>query len=297
MKVLVTGGEGMLAHTLIPTLRAAGHELIAPNRAELDVTDAAAVERCLQSERPAVVAHCAAYTAVDRAEQEEGLAHMVNAESTRYLADQCQKLGATLVYPSTDYVFDGRSRRAYRPEDDPAPVNAYGRSKLAGERAAANCRRALVIRTSWLYGEGGGNFVDTIRRLGAERDVLEVVDDQVGRPTSTIEFSRTVVLLLKVGAVGTFHAAGGGLPTSWFGFAQEIIGRLGESAEVRPVPTRRFPRPARRPAYSVLDCSATEQLLGRAFPDWKESLAEFFDGPSAAEAKIVRDCSHGVNTG
>jgi dTDP-4-dehydrorhamnose reductase len=278
MKVLVTGGGGMLARALVPTLKAAGHHVLALNRSELDVTDGAAVDRCLRQVRPAIVVQCAAYTAVDRAEVEEELAELVNGIATGYVAESCQNVGAMLVYPSTDYVFAGRRDRPYRPEDRPEPVNAYGRSKLAGERAAAKCDRFVVLRTSWLYGPGGGNFVETIRRLAEERMSLEVVDDQRSRPTSTTEFSRAVVLLLKVGALGTFHAAGGGQPTTWFGFATEIVEQLGLSVELRPVASSAFPRPARRPAYSVLDCSATERLTGREFADWRESLAEYLQG-------------------
>ena len=275
MKVLVTGGGGMLAHTLVPTLRCAGHEVRALSREELDVTDRVAVDRCLQQELPSIVVQCAAYTAVDRAEEEEALAQQVNAEATGYVADACQKVGATLVYPSTDYVFAGLGDRAYGPDDEPGPLNAYGRSKLAGERAAARCSDCLVVRTSWLYGAGGRNFVDTIRRLAGERNRLEVVDDQTGRPTSTVEFSRAITLLLKIGALGTFHAAGGGLPTTWYGFAKEIVAQLGLEAEVEPVSSSRAARLARRPAHSVLECSATERMVGRAFPDWRESLARY----------------------
>jgi dTDP-4-dehydrorhamnose reductase len=275
MKVVVTGGGGMLAGALVPILEAAGHEVIALSRTELDVTDRSAVDRCLRQERPAIVVQCAAYTAVDRAEGEEELAKMVNADATGYVADVCQKLGATLVYPSTDYVFAGAEKREYGPDDEPGPVNAYGRTKLAGERAAARCSRHLVIRTSWLYGHGGRNFVDTIRRAAAERDTLEVVDDQVGRPTSTVEFSRALILLLKVGALGTFHAAGGGPPTTWFGFASEIVGRLGLAAEVRPVATSQLQRAAQRPRHSVLDCTATEARVGSRFADWRDALSEY----------------------
>jgi dTDP-4-dehydrorhamnose reductase len=227
------------------------------------------------AERPEAVVQCAAYTAVDRAEEEQERAHMVNAEATGHVADACQKIRATLVYPSTDYVFPGTGDRPYRPEDETGPVNAYGRSKLAGERAAARCDRSLVVRTSWLYGRGGSNFVETIRRLAAERESLDVVDDQTGRPTSTVELSRGIARLLALGAAGTFHATGGGPATTWYGFAREIVGRLGYATELRPVPSSRVPRPAPRPAYSVLDCSGTERLIGHPFADWRATLAEY----------------------
>jgi dTDP-4-dehydrorhamnose reductase len=275
MRVLVTGAAGMLSRALVPILHASGYEVIALGRAELDVTERDAVERRLLAERPEAVIQCAAYTAVDRAEDEEEQAHMVNAEATGYVADACQKIGAALVYPSTDYVFPGTGDRPYRPEDETGPVNAYGRSKLAGERAAARCDRSLVVRTSWLYGAGGSNFVETIRRLAAERESLDVVDDQTGRPTSTVELSRGIARLLALGAAGTFHATGGGEETTWYGFAREIGRQLGWSTEIRPVPSSFFPRPAPRPAYSVLDCSGTEAATGQPFVDWRATLAEY----------------------
>jgi dTDP-4-dehydrorhamnose reductase len=265
----------MLPRALVPIQQASGHDVIALDRAELDVTERDAVEERVLAERPEVVVQCAAYTAVDRAEDEEEEARIVNAEATGYLADACQKTGATLVYPSTDYVFPGTGDRPYRPEDETGPVNAYGRTKLAGERAAARCGRALVVRTSWLYGRGGSNFVETIRRVAAERDSIDVVDDQTGRPTSTEELSRVIARLLALGAAGTFHATGGGPATTWHGFAREIVRRLGWSTEVRPVPSSQFPRAAPRPAYSVLDCSGTERLTGYPFADWRATLAEY----------------------
>lgn len=275
MRVLVTGAGGMLPRALVPILHASGHEVIALDRAELDVTERDAVERRVLAERPEAVVQCAAYTAVDRAEDEEERAHMVNAEATGHVADACQKIGAALVYPSTDYVFPGTGDRPYRPEDETGPVNAYGRSKLAGERAAARCDRSLVVRTSWLYGRGGNNFVETIRRLAAERESIDVVDDQTGRPTSTVELSRGIARLLALGAAGTFHATGGGPATTWYGFAREIVGRLGSPTELRPVPSSHLPRPASRPSYSVLDCSGTERLIGHPFADWRTTLAGY----------------------
>jgi dTDP-4-dehydrorhamnose reductase len=265
----------MLSRALVPILHASGHEVIALSRAELDVTERDAVERRVLAERPEAVVQCAAYTEVDRAEEEEQQAHAVNAEATGFVADACQKVGATLVYPSTDYVFPGTGDRPYRPEDETGPVNAYGRSKLAGEYAAARCDRALVVRTSWLYGDGGSNFVETVRRLATERESLDVVNDQTGRPTSAVELSRVIARLLALGVAGTFHATGGGPATTWYGFAREIIGRTGLSTQLRPVPSSRVPRPAPRPAYSVLDCSGTEKSTGHSFADWRATLAEY----------------------
>ncbi|HEV2131236.1 MAG TPA: dTDP-4-dehydrorhamnose reductase [Longimicrobiaceae bacterium] len=283
MRVLVTGAGGMLARALLAELRRRDHEVVALDRAALDVTDEGAVEARIQAESPEVVVQCAAFTAVDAAEAEEPAAMRVNADATRYVARACQRVGALLVYPSTDYVFSGSGDRPYRPSDPPAPVNAYGRTKLAGERAALEAAEALVVRTSWLYGAGGPNFIDTISRLARERDRLEVVDDQVGRPTWTVSLAVTLTDLLEQRVAGTFHATDGGEPVSWFGVARRILAERSLATPIRPVGSAAFPRPARRPAYSVLDCLATEETIGRLLPDWGEMLARYLRSGDAGE--------------
>ena len=275
MKVLVTGAGGMLARALVPELRSRGHEVSALDRAALDVTDERAVAERVLEERPGVVVQCAAYTAVDAAEEEEDLAFRVNAEAAGFVARACDQIGALFVYPSTDYVFRGNGMHPYRPGDPPDPVNAYGRSKLGGEVASREASRALVVRTSWLYGEGGKNFVDTISRLARERDRLEVVEDQVGRPTSTASLAWIICELIDSGAEGTFHATDGGEPVSWLGFAREIVSRLSLEIPVFPVSSATLRRAAVRPGYSVLDLSGTEAVIGRALPHWKEALARY----------------------
>ncbi|MBA2669275.1 MAG: dTDP-4-dehydrorhamnose reductase [Gemmatimonadetes bacterium] len=274
MKVLVTGAGGMLAQALIPALATAGHEAVGLARAELDVTNRAAVDRALAAAQPDAVVQCAAFTAVDAAEEEYEQAVEVNATATLHLARACHTLGASFVYPSTDYVFDGTGTRPYRPTDAPRPVNAYGRSKLAGEEAAAASQRHLVVRTSWLHGIGGPNFVATMLRLADERDRIEVVDDQVGRPTWSRTLADAIVRLLEVEAQGIVHVTDGGEPTSWYGFAREILAVRGAAGKVHPTTSASFVRPARRPDYSVLDLSEAERLLGHSFPDWRKSLQE-----------------------
>lgn len=275
MRVLVTGARGMLAHALLPTLRERGHEVVALDREALDVTDAAAVEARIAAERPDAVVQCAAYTRVDDAETDEARAFAVNCEGARNVARSCYRTGALFVYPSTDYVFSGEEERARRPSDPTGPVNAYGRSKLAGEEAAREAGRSLVLRTSWLYGEGGANFVDTITRLARERECLEVVDDQFGLPTWTGSLALVATELMEAGAEGILHAADAGDRVTWCGFARETLARQGLATRIVPVPSSRFPRPARRPRYSVLDCSDTEARLGRALPRWTDALDQF----------------------
>jgi dTDP-4-dehydrorhamnose reductase len=275
MKALVTGGGGMLARALVSELRRRGHDVAAPPRSALDVTDEAAFCARILQMQPDAVFHCAAYTAVDDAEEQEEAAFRVNAEATAFAAAACHKIGAALVYPSTDYVFAGTAGRPYRPQDATDPVNAYGRSKLAGEEAARAAGRWLVIRTSWLYGAGGRNFVDTIRGLSRERDRLEVVDDQVGRPTWTGSLANAMVELMTRGAEGIHHVTDGGAPASWYEVAGEIVARTGTRTEVVPVTSARFPRPAGRPSYSVLDCSEAERVLGKTMPEWRGVMGRY----------------------
>jgi len=275
VKVLVTGAGGMLAHALVPLLRARGHEVVGLDRDGLDVTDEVAVRARITAERPEVVVQCAAYTAVDRAEEDEAEAVRVNATATRYVAHACDSIGASLVYPSTDYVFSGTATTPYRPDDPPDPVNAYGRSKLAGERATFESERPLVVRTSWLYGDGGANFVATILRVAGEGKPLRVVDDQWGRPTWTGTLAAAIASLTESGAHGVFHVTGGGEPVSWYGFAREIVALSNAGPPPEAVRSGDFPRPARRPVYSVLECSATERRTGEALPDWRESLCRY----------------------
>jgi dTDP-4-dehydrorhamnose reductase len=261
----------MLACALAPALEARGHTVVSLSRRELDVTDADGVRARLRAERPDAVVQCAAYTAVDEAESDETGAFRVNAGGAEIVAVACHEVGARFVYPSTDYVFAGTGSTPYRPDDEPTPVNAYGRSKLAGERAARRAADWLVVRTSWLYGAGGGNFVSTITRLGRERARLEVVDDQIGRPTWTGTLAEAVAALLEREAGGIHHVTDGGTPVSWYGFAREVVRSLGLSVELQPVTTGHGRRREARPGYSVLDCSATERLIG-PLPDWHVSL-------------------------
>jgi len=271
----VTGASGMLARALVPLLRNRGHELIALSRQELDVTDPDAVDRRLIALAPDVVVQSAAYTDVDGAESDEKQTLLVNATATGFVARCCQKIGARLVYPSTDYVFDGTGGVPYRTDHAHAPINAYGRSKSAGEHVASREANALIVRTSWLYGAGGPNFVDTILRLAREREHLDIVCDQIGRPTWTADLAAVMAILIEREEIGTFHATGGGDPTSWHGFAVEAVRIVGRGCRLEPVDSRAVPRSATRPAYSVLDLARTESVVGFGMPDWKESLRQY----------------------
>ena len=242
-------------------LRAAGGRAVGLTRAELDVTNRAAGTEALSG---ATVINCAAYTDVDGAESDPERAHAVNADGARNVAEAA----ARVVYVSTDYVFDGSKTGPYVESDPVNPLSAYGRSKLAGERATLTASpQSLIVRTSWLFGAGGGNFVATMLRLGEERDELRVVDDQVGCPTFTGHLADALVALAEGHGHGFLHVAGSG-SCSWFEFARAIFERAGMDVDVRPCTTEEFPRPAPRPANSVLASDRGAPGL----PAWQEGL-------------------------
>jgi dTDP-4-dehydrorhamnose reductase len=271
VRVLVTGAGGMLARALVRDAAARGHNVVSLGRADLDVTDAGAVRAAVLGARPDVVVQCAAYTRVDDAEADEAAAFAVNAAATGHVADACTEAGARLVYPSTDYVFDGSATEPYAADAPTSPINAYGRSKLAGELAAARAD-TLVVRTSWLYGPDGRNFVSTILARARAGAPLRVVDDQKGAPTSTLSLAAVMLDLLERDAPpGIWHATDRGR-TTWYGFATAALALAGVDADITPCSTADFPTPARRPAWSVLDCSRTYALVGEP-PEWRDALA------------------------
>ena len=269
---LVTGAGGMLAHDLLPRLTAAGHEVTALRRADLDITDAAECRSAVEYHD--VVANLAAWTAVDDAETREAEAFSVNAVGAANLASACADTGGRLVQVSTDYVFSGDATTPYAVDAPIAPRSAYGRTKAAGEWAVlAHCPAALVVRTAWLYGAGGSNFAATMARLAGERETLSVVDDQRGQPTWTGDLAEAIVRLVDTDAPGgVWHGTGGG-ETTWFGCARAIFEELGLDPErVTPTTTEAFPRPAPRPAYSVLDQARWDQAGLEPMPDWRDAL-------------------------
>lgn len=270
--VLLIGDRGMLGQAIARELEHRGIAFDATARPALDITDESAVKRQIQPRHRTVI-NCAAWTDVDGAEDNFEAAESVNAAGPALLAERCLHLGAKLVHFSTDYVFNGHADAPW-PTDAPIdPVNAYGKTKAEGERAiiAAGCD-ALILRTSWLYAPWGKNFVLTMARLMGERDDLTVVDDQRGRPTSVLNLARTTLDLLDENAAGILHATDAGECT-WFGFADRIRECIGSACSVKPCTSDAFPRPAKRPAYSVLDLTPTEAHIGPR-PHWHECLDE-----------------------
>ena len=278
MRLLITGADGQLGRCLQDHLRGTGHVVRACSRAELDITDPDSVKACLLSYRPDAVINAAAYTAVDRAEDDEASAAAVNAAAVGYLASGVNAIDATLVQVSTDYVFDGTGREPYREEQPVKPLGVYGRTKLAGERAAQSAHKHFIVRTAWVFSEYGHNFLKTIVRLGAERESLRVVSDQVGTPTYAGDLAAALVAILENPVpFGTYHFSGGPA-CSWYDFAGYIFTQASRvlpgyrSPRLEPIATADYPTPAQRPQYSVLSDDKLRACLKHPGGDWQAGV-------------------------
>ncbi len=293
MRILLTGVHGQLGTDLLPLLQPLG-EVVAASRAECDLSSVEAIRNLVAGVRPDVIVNPAAYTAVNDAEAQSELAYAINATAPGALAEEARKLGAMLVHYSTDYVFDGSKPGAYTESDATAPLNVYGASKLAGECAvAAAGGRFLVLRTSWVYGPNGNNFLRTIRRLAAEREELRIVDDQIGAPTSSMQLAQATTRLVRRLAAttgpefpsGLYHATAEG-SVSWCGFARAIVSAIqaealkaevGDSLRIRqivPIGSDEYPVAARRPLNSILSNEKFERTFGFRLGSWQQALAE-----------------------
>jgi dTDP-4-dehydrorhamnose reductase len=291
-RFLVTGAGGQLGADLLRVLAGTGHETVGLTRAELDVADPAAVEKAVVDARPDVVLNAAGYTAVDAAEADEQAAAAVNATGPATLAQVCALHGGRLLHVSTDYVFAGDASSPYEVGAPTGPRSAYGRTKLAGERAVRELlpERSWVVRTAWVYGETGGNFVRTMVRLAGERDTLDVVDDQHGSPTWSRDLAAGLVALATSAAgpvpPGTYHCTNSG-STTWCGLARAVFEELGaDPRRIRPVHTAAIPRPAPRPAYSVLSDASWRAVGLPPLRPWRDALRAAFAevGPALREA-------------
>jgi len=279
VKALVTGAGGQLGRALQATAPA-GVDLTALDRAALDIGDAPAVAARVYAIAPDLIINAAAYTAVDKAESDGAAARRINAEAPGRLATAAAAIGARFIHVSTDFVFDGTSGAPYRPDHPTAPLGVYGATKLAGEQAVqATHPTALIVRTAWVYGDTGHNFVRTMLRLMAERDEVRVVADQIGTPTYATGLARALWALDAAGATGIHHWTDSGA-ASWYDFAVAIqeealgLGLLARAVPVVPIATSAYPTPARRPSYSVLDKSAAVALVGGPAPHWRVHLRE-----------------------
>ena len=300
-RILVTGASGQVGGELLRTLAPLG-EIIAPTRAELDLANPTTLPAYLQSLQPRWIVNAAAYTAVDRAESEPALAETINSTAPRILAEQAHLLGATLIHFSTDYVFDGQSPRPYLETDPTAPLGVYGATKLAGEQAIlAATNAALILRTSWVFGAKGNNFLRTILKLARQRQELRIVADQHGAPTWSRDLAHLAAHLIArteltaaaqaltiteaaAQTSGIYHASGSG-ETTWHGFASEAVTRLKARepdtplAAILPIPSAEYPTPARRPQNSRLNCRKLQDTFAWTMPDWHDSMKSVLADP------------------
>ena len=278
MKILITGSRGQLGQELAEVLPNRGHEAAALPRSELDVTDIEAVERAVEVHSPELVINAAAFTDVDGCETNTDLAYSVNALGPRNLAQVCERRGCELLHVSTNYVFDGEADRPYEPFDPPNPINAYGRSKLAGEEFVKHLtNRWYVVRTAGVYG-GGYNFVRTMLRVAAERDVLKVKDDEFVSPTYARDLAQGIIRVVEAGRYGIHHLTNAG-SCSWYEFTREIFRLSGVETEVVPVPSSGYPLPAARPANGVMSPLGSPKLR-----HWREALADYLERETALSA-------------
>jgi dTDP-4-dehydrorhamnose reductase len=273
VKILLTGPTGQVGSALLDTLPSLG-EVIPLDRSELDLASAESIRAAVRAVRPEVIVNAAAYTAVDRAESEEPLAMAVNRDAPAVLAEEAARLGALLVHFSTDYVFDGEKPTPYVESDVAHPLNAYGRTKLAGERAieASGCRH-LIFRTSWVYAASGKNFLLTMLGLARQGKPLRVVDDQFGAPTSNLMIAAAVPEAIRRGGSGVFHMSAQG-ETTWYRFARAIFEATSTKANLSAIPSSGYKTPARRPRNSMLDNTKLEQHFGMRMPSWEDGMRQ-----------------------
>ena len=282
MKVLVTAAQGQVGHALTNRQADSALEIVSLSRSKLDITDPTSIQLAVDQFKPDVLVNAAAYTAVDKAESDQATAFLANAMGAENLAHTCQQLGIPLIHISTDYVYDGEKSVAYVEDDIARPLNVYGASKLAGDQAiAASLDQYIILRTSWVFGQQGNNFVKTMLRLGKERDELGVIDDQHGCPTAAEDIAATILCLCESirtgkGDWGLYHYCGQPA-TSWYGFAASIFDRAKDmgfdlGVKVKPIPSRDYPTPAKRPKSTILDCNKIKTRYNIDQPDWRARL-------------------------
>ena len=280
MSILITGGKGQLGKDLAKELTERGIENIPVDIEEMDITNEKAVKEfissCVKERALDAVIHCAAYTAVDRAEDEEELAYKINAVGTKNVAEACKENDIKLMYISTDYVFDGEGERPWQPDDKRAPLNVYGKTKYEGELFVQQLEKFFTVRISWVFGLHGNNFIKTMLKLGKVRDELNVVDDQIGSPTYTKDLSVLLADIIQTDKYGIYHASNEGL-CSWYEFAKEIFSQAGLNVKLNPVDSSAFPVKAKRPHNSRMDKSKLVQNGFKPLPDWKDALRRYIE--------------------
>ena len=274
MRVLVTGVKGQLGYDVMNELAGRGHEGIGVDIQEMDITDAASVEKVITEAAPDAVIHCAAYTAVDAAEDNVDLCRRVNAGGTENIARVCKALNCKMMYISTDYVFNGQGTRPWEPDDKREPLNVYGQTKYEGELAVETLEKFFLVRIAWVFGVNGKNFIKTMLNLGKTRDHLTVVADQIGSPTYTYDLARLLVDMIETDRYGRYHATNEGL-CSWYEFACEIFKQAGMNVTVSPVTSDQYPAKAKRPMNSRMDKSKLDEMGFKRLPSWQDALGRY----------------------
>ena len=276
MKALVTGVKGQLGYDVMKVLEARGYEGVGVDVEDMDITDEAAVRRVIGEVKPDVIVHCAAYTAVDAAEDNVELCRKINVDGTLNIAKQAKELDAKMIYISTDYVFNGKGEKPWEPDDpNKEPLNVYGQSKYDGELAVINTLdKYYIVRISWVFGENGKNFVKTMLRVGKEKGVAKVVDDQIGSPTYTADLAELLVDMAEREEYGTYHATNEGL-CSWYEFTKEIYKQAGLDVDLSPCSSDEFPAKANRPSNSRMSKDKLEEHGFNRLPTWQDALSRF----------------------
>lgn len=275
MQILVTGAAGQLGTDVIAELQKRGHHAVATDTDTMDITDSAAVAAVFKKEKPDCVIHCAAYTQVDAAEENEALCRRINKTGTENIAAACKKADCKLIYLSTDYVFDGGGETPWKPYDKRAPLNVYGQTKYEGELAAEQVKKHYIVRIAWVFGKNGKNFVKTMLGLAEKHAELSVVNDQIGTPTYTPDLARLLCDMAEKEKYGTYHATNSGGYISWYDFAKAIFEISGKTVNVIPVTSAQFGSKAKRPSNSRLDKSDLEKNGFAPLPHWKDALKRY----------------------
>lgn len=275
MKVLVTGVKGQLGYDVVKDLEKRGHQPIGVDRDEMDLMDNEAIRTFIMNLKPEAIIHCAAYTAVDKAEEEVETCYQINAEAVKVISECAKELDVKLIYISTDYVFDGTKEGEYVETDLPNPINVYGASKLKGEEYVQTLlEKYYIVRISWVFGVNGNNFIKTMRRLGSERDELNIINDQVGSPTYTADLARLLVDMMETDKYGIYHATNEET-CSWYEFANEIFKQSGIEVKTNPITTDQYPTAAKRPMNSRMSKAKLKANGFNLLPTWQEALAHY----------------------
>ncbi|MFP7226144.1 dTDP-4-dehydrorhamnose reductase [Priestia filamentosa] len=276
-RILITGANGQLGKELVELLSSKEFDVYGCSRDDMDITNSEQVQEVINRINPEVIVHCAAHTKVDVAESEPEEAYSINAYGTRNVAVAAEKVGAKLVYVSTDYVFDGSGIEPYLEFSPTSPLGVYGKSKLAGEEFVKHLHsKFFIVRTSWVYGKYGNNFVKTMLKLGAEKDELSIVADQIGSPTYTVDLAQSILEMMETEKYGVYHFSNSG-SCSWYEFAQAIFEEASLKVRITPCTTSEFPRPAQRPKYSVLNHSSLKLNKFREPRHWRKGLVDFIN--------------------